>query len=106
MPVRISRSYANRYCGSSKAVCFLSFYCPPRASACLTARFGEQESVILSIRDCVYLRGTPSTGFYPQSLVNIFTPILITGLAAALLVFRADLHRRRLSLRRSSGWHV
>ncbi|HVS74119.1 MAG TPA: class I SAM-dependent methyltransferase [Candidatus Acidoferrales bacterium] len=38
--------------------------------------------------------------------MNIFTPIVIAGLVAALLVFRADLRRRRLSLRRTSGWHL
>ncbi|HYL10999.1 MAG TPA: class I SAM-dependent methyltransferase [Candidatus Acidoferrales bacterium] len=32
--------------------------------------------------------------------------ILVTGFVAALLVLRADLRRRRLSFRRTAGWHV
>jgi len=38
--------------------------------------------------------------------VNPFIIISAAGLIAVLFVLRADLHRRRLSLRRSSGWHV
>jgi predicted O-methyltransferase YrrM len=38
--------------------------------------------------------------------VIMLVAIPVTGLIAVLFVLRADLHRRRLSFRRASGWHV
>jgi predicted O-methyltransferase YrrM len=38
--------------------------------------------------------------------VNTLIVILAIGLISVWVVLRADLHRRRLSLRHSSGWHV
>jgi predicted O-methyltransferase YrrM len=38
--------------------------------------------------------------------VNTLVAMLVTGLIATLFVLRADLRRRRLSLRHTSGWHV
>src|SRR5260370_29077148 len=41
-----------------------------------------------------------------RAMVNTFIINSVAGLIAVLFVLRADLHRRRLSFRHSSGWNV